>query len=690
MRNFVGEFIILGFAIIFPLLIRSQRNDKEEAICAPFLTSAKTSPLVEGLERNLKVDEDAEFSCELVLQDIYLPPQIRLTIHEGLFYLALRHIRMGLSRQRTAARHAKILASMVPSNFRFQFYAGSFAIHHDVHDPTTAVAAFRECLYGNASLDMSITSEEKFSIRRDYISALLALDEQAEAASEVQKLLDANPFDFASAFVWKTYQSFDNKERSSESRSWFPKETDELERVISTLTSLNTVSFPSFDNCALLPDSNQPITTFDHMVSVVEFEKILHERIPVKISAGSVRAVSEALEFHVHDKWFIPNSSQVDFNYLRSRIGDEEDVLAESTHFVHCDNDQILTDLSRTTNADYDKPCVAFGQTLGARRRAVSFHSLLDNNFYNKDTMEAFYINVQGRWSGEAPYRPPLHLLKDDLPISSNDTIMKLIRDNLSDINLWMSNTNLQSSIAPHPHLRPTASRLHRDAEDNLYIVLEGEKQFSLWHPCHYRDMKTISPSYHVNKDGLATQFDVNAFKNFVRHYVSEKWSINQAKNHGTSGKNSTSQEDIDSRQKFQESEDYLAFVRSFHPILQKLLADSEKNVQYDTVNIHFSQKSSHSFSSFLSPLPPPTMTVTIRPGDVLYLPTGWFHEVTSIPGRQTALNFWWKPPHWQTALKDEEAAQSHLFEGLVEHFTRLHMSSESESLVHTSSREEL
>ena len=73
----------------------SQRNEKEEKICQPFLTSKFSSPLLEGIKRNLRTDEEGEFSCELVLQDRYLPAQIRFTIHEGLYMLAARHIAIG-------------------------------------------------------------------------------------------------------------------------------------------------------------------------------------------------------------------------------------------------------------------------------------------------------------------------------------------------------------------------------------------------------------------------------------------------------------------------------------------------------------------------------------------------------------------------------------------------------------------
>ena len=81
--------------IFLPYLCESQRNEREEKICQPFLTSKYTSPLIANLTRNLRTDEDGEFSCELVLQDRFLPAQIRFTIHEGLYMLAIRHIAIG-------------------------------------------------------------------------------------------------------------------------------------------------------------------------------------------------------------------------------------------------------------------------------------------------------------------------------------------------------------------------------------------------------------------------------------------------------------------------------------------------------------------------------------------------------------------------------------------------------------------
>ena len=50
---------------------------------------------------------------------------------------------------------------------------------------------------------------------------------------------------------------------------------------------------------------------------------------------------------------------------------------------------------------------------------------------------------------------------------------------------------------------------------------------------------------------------------------------------------------------------------------------------------------------------------VSLSVGDMLYLPAGWFHEVSSSGGRHSAINFWWKPIHWETAKDFELSRQS-------------------------------
>lgn len=73
--------MLLYLALLLFILIsitNGKRNSEEEEICQTFLTSKSSAPIsIHATNRNLKYDEDCEFSCELVLQDQELPIQIR-------------------------------------------------------------------------------------------------------------------------------------------------------------------------------------------------------------------------------------------------------------------------------------------------------------------------------------------------------------------------------------------------------------------------------------------------------------------------------------------------------------------------------------------------------------------------------------------------------------------------------------
>ena len=60
--------------------------------------------------------------------------------------------------------------------------------------------------------------------------------------------------------------------------------------------------------------------------------------------------------------------------------------------------------------------------------------------------------------------------------------------------------------------------------------------------------------------------------------------------------------------------------------------------------------------------LPPPPLSVTLRKGESLFIPEGWWHEVTSRPNT-VAVSFWWKGLD-QGLLRDcaEERLDGYLF----------------------------
>jgi hypothetical protein len=166
------------------------RNAAEEAICRPFLTSPKTSPLIRHTPRDFRKDEDGEFSCELVLQDTNLPVQIRVTIHEGLSLLMKRHVALGKARHKTAVRHLRILAQAIPTKFSFSFDAGVWSLMRPINQPDEAVKHFHNCVHGRAAADKTIPTAHIAAARRYYARVLAYLGRFDEAAEEYGVLLE--------------------------------------------------------------------------------------------------------------------------------------------------------------------------------------------------------------------------------------------------------------------------------------------------------------------------------------------------------------------------------------------------------------------------------------------------------------------------------------------------------------------
>lgn len=108
--------------------VTAARNPASEKICQKFLTKQKTSPLDPNNKRNFTRDENAEFECELVLQDQTLPLQIRSTIHEGMSWLAVRHCQAGLRRHRDVVRNLEVLLRMSPHHHNFALRAGYWSL----------------------------------------------------------------------------------------------------------------------------------------------------------------------------------------------------------------------------------------------------------------------------------------------------------------------------------------------------------------------------------------------------------------------------------------------------------------------------------------------------------------------------------------------------------------------------------
>jgi hypothetical protein len=657
--------VALGLLIFifscFSELTYGQRNAAEEAICSKFLTSPKSSPLVQGLPRDLKYDEDAEFSCELVLQDRYLPAQIRLTIHEGLFYLAVTHTLMGMPRARDALRHAEVLTEMVPQSFRFRYNAGQWSLSQEISNAQRAAEHFHECLYGRASNDTDpafMTENILYLTKRNYIKSLsIIAGREEEALQEAMKAMKEYPLDFELAFFVKDILAKIESGNSEQILAYITHLRETIAEVISPEDlSRGNSSLMVYEG--LMPPSQRSVDEditvawqpqkLSSLPTVEEFQSFVNRREPFVVSFGSLAAMDEGMDWKV--KQWIDNP-----DYLIEAVGDEEMVTAEGimkSRLQACTANQVDT-----------TACGQYGVGLHVRRRQLNFKELMTNHF--TDANMSYYLNIQDAKSGHGPFRTPLHKVAKDIN-PYNNSFLEVVMPNITNIQLWKGESLFADQI--------TTSRLHVDAADNLYFLLQGRKQFTIWAPNFVGYMNTIGPSYGVNKDGLEYQFNTNNFKEFV---VKQLRQENKTLEQVFSTASSNDQEGYENNMNYK--------------VLKELLS---KQLEYLTDDLHFSMLSTNPGSTLwdsqqcydeVNPsgdgagmgmtecgknrLPIPSAIIDLYPGDLLFLPAGWFHQVKSFSGPHTAVNYWWKPPYWRDAVATEDEIRTNFHSQLWNKF---------------------
>eukprot|EP00038_Savillea_parva_P014170 m.214594 g.214594 ORF g.214594 m.214594 type:complete len:445 (-) comp27243_c0_seq1:145-1479(-) len=224
----------------------------------------------------------------------------------------------------------------------------------------------------------------------------------------------------------------------------------------------------------------------------------------------------------------------------------------------------------------------------------------------------------------------------------------------LAQINVWMGTSRNGAS-----------SGLHHDFHDNLYMLVRGTKRFQLWSPdaigvmavsgeatlvhpngrvC-YRGEETAADGSWIETtqpglsdgddetegDDAADNLDMGEFPDVSDDDDAALEAALDAAIDGTAGPDD-----------FEEDE------CSDSPLQGTGGTSSEEQ---DKLPKNFStlDKQPGGRSACAAFVAAPSVTVTIRPGDMLYLPCGWFHEVTSIgattEGGHLALNYWYHPP---------------------------------------------
>lgn len=229
-------------------------------------------------------------------------------------------------------------------------------------------------------------------------------------------------------------------------------------------------------------------------------------------------------------------------------------------------------------------------------------------------------------------------------------------------VNLWMGKSS------------NTSSGLHHDFHDNLYFLVKGRKNFTIFSPKDAQFMYLEGIVKIVHRNGMIEYVEEGAYGRIrddgaylhdaaeynVAHFQEQ---LDAAEARGDTEAACLLEEQLDYRMAdlSELQEESLIEVGEIEDDSENDQAESDDDFGIDTegsrkkVKIEDCQPASFSKATLDSPNFPLLQKGTridfeLKEGQCLYLPCGWFHNVTSFPqdhGHHVALNLWTIPPQF-------------------------------------------
>jgi hypothetical protein len=306
-----------------------------------------------------------------------------------------------------------------------------------------------------------------------------------------------------------------------------------------------------------------------------------------------------------------------------------------------------------------------FGKARATGEVKMTFSDFLnnkeDNHLYYLST-QPIQLNEEGR---PQLMSEPVASLKDDFPLRPT------LAGNLipTNYNLWMG------SASP---VKGSTSGLHHDFHDNLYCLLSGRKRFILYSPDRAEQMKTRGEIQKIHENGLIN-YEGDSLTSADGVEVSELRAWSAEKQQDTCEQEVVAAEAAAQAGEQGAEERLERAETALEEAMENVLtAETEDSIDGDGVDfwstMNEKKKSGDSspgeeeeeedaddedaddeetppeklnnFSQIeTSPVPGiPYAQVVLEAGDVLFLPAGWFHHVTSYC-EHVALNYWFHPP---------------------------------------------
>lgn len=408
----------------------------------------------------------------------------------------------------------------------------------------------------------------------------------------------------------------------------------------------------------LMKDSSVPVDTVDYndIDSELFYTQYVSQRKPCIIR----NAITDTSEFHSLQQWS-------DLNYLRAHAG----------------NELVTVEHRSTVQNEYgkgNKKQMKFKEFVDLIESNNELHYISTQPCGDKDTQQQHFNNI---------IQSPLKSLMNDFPLQPS------FMSNLIpyQYNIWAGCSRNWSS-----------SSLHHDYHDNLYILLAGLKRFTIFPPSDVYAMKTYGNVKHVHENGLinyescitrgdGVPIDIIEDTSTTGHKSNKLHSvqdveelINKYETELEQLQSSTAvnkQELIDDVQnklfgaeelldaaldgelggaiKFaddndtDDASDIDTSINNKQSPIQRTPSNSSTSTQSMPDNFSCMSVKALRMNSplalgklYAELVTAHRITITLKANELLYLPCGWFHEVSTMSGndhKSIAMNYWFHPP---------------------------------------------
>ncbi|KAG7195235.1 uncharacterized protein KQ657_003761 [Scheffersomyces spartinae] len=307
-----------------------------------------------------------------------------------------------------------------------------------------------------------------------------------------------------------------------------------------------------------------------------------------------------------------------------------------------------------------------------AKEEAVdNEHADSDNSGFSSET-DSEMTEEELRYRLKELLQPPLTNLYGKIPILP-EVFKTLVPQ---QVNLWMGATDpivdLKEELPALDETKKnlglgryipsggTSSGLHHDHADNLYILAQGRKRFTLISPLDAEKLHTVGTIFQIFENGII-DYDEDEHAPDWSHVRDDgalvtdviQWKL-ETDDTLSSETRKTLEQSLEASKVARKSKTVVKGLKldppSFSTIPPCLLhLDEILNEEYKQRLTRFAEK------YFPEVLKINKMVVELKPGEALYLPCGWFHEVSSfgtsganapLENVHIAINYWMVPPN--------------------------------------------